>query len=50
MNDKERTVLLDSIIKLTHTIDDLTKTNANNDDKLPQTWEFKDGKFQQEEE
>ena len=25
MNDEERTVLLDSIIRLTHTIDDLTK-------------------------
>jgi hypothetical protein len=50
MNDEERTVLLDSIIRLTHTIDDLTKTNTNNDDILQQTWEFKDGKFQQEEE
>lgn len=35
MNDKERPVLSDSIIKLTNTIDDLTKTNANNDDILP---------------
>jgi hypothetical protein len=50
MNDKERTVLLDSIIKLTHTIDDLAKMNANDEDILPQTWEFRDGKFQHDEE
>jgi hypothetical protein len=48
MNDKQLTVLLDSIIKLTHTIDDLSKLNVNSDDIPPQTWEFKDGKFQQE--
>jgi hypothetical protein len=38
MNDKERTVLLDSIIKLAYTIDDLTRINANYHDILPQTW------------
>jgi|RhiMethySRZTD1v2_1073278.scaffolds.fasta_scaffold1113142_1 hypothetical protein len=49
MNEKERTVLLDSIINLTQTIDSLAKMNANNDYMLAKTWEFKDGKFRQDE-